>query len=56
MIKKVKLKKGSVIVVTTPNRMPAEMAEKVIKELREMFPDNKVLMPNGAEIIILEQE
>ena len=56
MVTTVKLKKGSVVVLKTVNPMPEAMANKVLAELQRMFPDNDVLLPNGAEIIILEQE
>lgn len=56
MVSTIKLKKSSVVVLKTPNPMPEAMAEKVLAELKKMFPDNEVLLPNGAELIIIEQE
>ena len=51
-----KLKKTSVVVLQTKTAMPEQMAEKVLEELKKMFPDNEVLLPNGAELIIIERE
>lgn len=51
-----KLSKKSVVVLQTKIPMPEQMAEKVLAELKKMFPDNEVLLPNGAELLIIEQE
>ena len=56
MIERIKLKKTDVIVLQTKTPMPEAMADKVLEELKKMFPDNEVLLPNGAELIILERE
>lgn len=56
MIERIKLKKSDVIVLKTTAPMPEQLAEKVLAELNKMFPDNEVLMPNGAELIIIERE
>ena len=56
MIERIKLKPSDVIVLKTKAPMPDLMAEKVLEELKKMFPDNEVLLPNGAELIILERE
>ena len=56
MIERIKLKNTDVIVLKTKTPMPEEMAEKVLAELQKMFPNNQVLLPNGAELIIIEQE
>jgi hypothetical protein len=56
MVTTITLKKGSVVVLKTPKPMPEAMAEKVLAELKNMFPDNEVLLPNGAELIIIEPE
>ncbi len=40
----------------TKTPMPELMAEKVLAKLQEMFPNNAVLVPNGAELVIIEQE
>ncbi len=55
MLERIKLNKSDVIVLKTPTPMPEQMAEKVLKQLNEMFPDNQVLLPNGAELIIIER-
>lgn len=56
MIERIKLKKGDVVVLTTKQPMPEIMAERVLASLNKMFPDNEVLLPNGAELIIFERE
>ena len=54
MLERIKLKKSDVIVLKTTT-MPDQLADKVLIELKKMFPDNEVLLPNGAELIIIEQ-
>jgi len=56
MLTTFKLKKSSVVVLKTKTPMPEDMADKVLAELQKMFPNNQVLLPNGAELIIIEQE
>lgn len=56
MVSTIKLKKGSIVVLKTPAPLPEVMAEKVLAELKKMFPDNEVMLPNGAELIIIEPE
>jgi hypothetical protein len=55
MIERVKLKKGDVIVVNTKNSLSTDAAEAVVRKFKEAFPDNEVMLPNGAEIFILER-
>lgn len=54
MITTLNLKRGSVVVVEPRNILSDDKAEKLLKELQEIFPDNKVLLPNGAKLVILE--
>jgi hypothetical protein len=56
MLSIVTLKKGSVVVVKTVHPLPEEKADRLLTELKKVFPDNEVLLPNGAEIIIIEPE
>jgi hypothetical protein len=56
MIERIKLKQGDVVVLTTKSPLPDQLAEKILVELKNMFPDNQVLLPNGAELTIIEQQ
>lgn len=56
MITTIALKKGSVVVLKTPHPLPEIMAERLLVDLKKAFPDNEVLLPNGAEIFIIEHQ
>ena len=56
MITTLNLKRGSVVVVEPRNILSDDKAEKLLEELQEIFPYNKVLLPNGAKLVILETE
>lgn len=56
MLKFVTLKKGSVIVIQTVHPLEEGKADHLLKEMKQVFPDHQVLLPNGAELIILEPE
>lgn len=56
MVTTITLKKNSIVVVKTVHPLPEEKADRLLTELKKVFPDNEVLLPNGAEIIIIEPE
>jgi hypothetical protein len=56
MIEVQKVKKGSLIVLRTRQILPDKLVEEITEKLKQVFPECEVLLPNGAELTILEAE
>ena len=55
MFERIKLKKGDVIVVKTSRPLPDRAVEEIVAGFKKAFPDNEILLPQGAKISIIEQ-
>lgn len=56
MIERVKIKKGSMIVMRTTAPMQAAQVEEVVAKFKAVFPGVELLLPGQNEIFILEPE
>jgi len=55
--KRLNLKKDDVIILNSKEDIPTEMAQHIIKQLKQTFPDNKaVVLCNGVELSIIRKK
>lgn len=56
MIERIKIKKGSMIVLRTIALMQERQVEEIVNKFKAVFPDVEVFFPGMNEILILEPE